>query len=219
MKYQEPISQLWLRPLPLMAALWIALFFVVLKQDFVTELYNYVALSNPEENFAEYGWKLYWVIIPCCVAGLSRPKENLPIMIMLLLAPPALFASYWLWEVFGWVVMLLYLCGVVGVSLISDDLDKYTGYIIYTIVIGIIYAVMRVLGGLFFHHWLGIADVGYVCLLGAYLIVIAIIEALSYTEEDVFASMKTKLKRHYRPSAATTFYAAIIVLTMYLICK
>lgn len=199
-------SYYYLRSLPLFAAALLFFIFLRTTPELVRDLNEYI-LSGPEENFGRYGWSLYFIIIPFCIAGLSRARYHWPMMIGLLLAPVVLCFSYWLWELLGWVVMGFYLVGLYTMIVISEkrrekEHDIHEWLVLITC---IIYAILRIIGGLGNGALLGWADMGLIVVLGGYFVVTAIVDCFKYGYyEDV------------KPATVSFVYVLVIPVLMLL---
>lgn len=173
----------YLRSLPLFAAALVYFFLMRIHPEFVKNLNTYLVVSNPEEQFSQYGWSLYYIIIPFCIAALSRAQRHWPMIIVLFIYPIALSLSYWLWELLGWAVMFFCLCGVAGAPHIDGVDDKAHDILVgLSLVVSILYAILRILGGFGATHLLGLADIGLVVLIGGYFVICAIIDVFRFEE-------------------------------------
>ena len=133
----------YLRSLPFFLAVVVYMLILYIKPESLQNIVAYVSYANPEESFSLYGWSMYSVIIPCCIAGLSRWKKNLPLIITVLLIPVGLLFAYWLWEILGWFVILCLFSTFMAVLQIFDKYDKPV-LIICAVTAGL-YSIMRVL--------------------------------------------------------------------------
>jgi len=205
--YIEKNAYYYLRSLPVFAGTLIYFIFLRIHPELVGALNSYITDSNPEDNFAQYGWSLYYIIIPFCIASFARIKSHWPLALALMLYPIALSLSYWLWELLGWVVMGAYLMGLFTIALAADDRSdtKHDVYVGFVTTDCIVYAILRVIGGLGAGSLLGWADVGFICVLGGYFIVTGLIETFRY--EDGYDTM-------VYPSFITVFYILIIALML-----
>ena len=205
----EKNAYYYLRSLPFFAG--VVLFFICLRNypETVRNLNSYIVRSNPEEEFGTYGWSLYYIILPFCVAGLSRVKIHWLPIAGLLLYPVALSFSYWLWELLGWVVMGVYLMTIVGMVFADNRIGKkhniYEGFVI---AVCALYAVVRVIGSIFYPSWLGWGDVGFVLLFGAYFVITALIDVfqLSYDRDGDDATV--------HPAGISLLYTMLMTLSL-----
>mgnify|MGYP003298971396 CR=1 FL=1 len=133
----------YLRSLPFFLAVVVYMLILYIKPESLQNIVAYVSYANPEESFSLYGWSMYSVIIPCCIAGLSRWEKNLPLIITVLLIPVGLLFAYWLWEILGWFVILCLFSTFMAVLQIFDKYDKPV-LIICAVTAGL-YSIMRVL--------------------------------------------------------------------------
>ena len=132
----------YLRSLPFFLAVVVYMLILCIKPESLQNIIAYIS-DDPEESFSLYGWSMYSVIIPCCIAGMSRWKKNLPLIITVLLIPLGLVAAYWLWEILGWFVILCLFSTFMAVLQIFDKYDKPV-VIICAVTAGL-YSIMRVL--------------------------------------------------------------------------
>ena len=132
----------YLRSLPFFLAVVVYMLILCIKPESLQNIIAYIS-DDPEESFSLYGWSMYSVIIPCCIAGMSRWKKNLPLIITVLLIPVGLVAAYWLWEILGWFVILCLFSTFMAVLQIFDKYDKPV-VIICAVTAGL-YSIMRVL--------------------------------------------------------------------------
>ena len=200
----------YLRSLPICAAALVYLIILRIYPEFVGDLHSYIVDSNPEEHFSQYGWSLYYIIIPFCIAATSRIEYHWSAIIALVVYPIALCLSYWLWELLGWVVMGVTLFGTVG--LVSTDDRNDTAHKIYLGVITtacVLYAIVRVF---FSSHLLGIADIGFPVLIGGYLVITAIIDVFKI---DIF-TWENRQETIVRPAGITMLYILILSVAMML---
>ena len=192
-----------LRSLPVIAGA--LLFLVVLRYvpEMIDALSSYIVNSDPEEKFSEYGWKLYYIIVPLCIVGLSRPKKNWPVILAILLAPVILAFSYWLWEILGWVVIGVYFY-VIAILMLAFDASLLLVFTAGIAAVG--YAVLRILALFGNEHLLGIADVGFIGLLGGYMLVVGIV--------DVFRLEDGDGKAYFGTSNATMLYITVLAVAL-----
>lgn len=191
------------RSLPVIAGALLFLMVLRYVPEVVNALYSYIANSNPEEGFSLYGWKLYYVIVPLCIAGFSRPKQHWPLMIILLLAPVVLALSYWLWEILGWVVIGAYFF-VIAILVFAFNAPMQ---IVVTATIAAVgYAILRILAIFGNEHLLGFADTGFIGILGGYMLVVGIMDVFRQVDEDDKASFGT--------SKYTSLYITIVAVLL-----
>lgn len=199
----------YLRSLPFFSGVLLFLIFLKAAPDMVRALESYITYG-PEDNFAKYGWYLYYLIIPFCVSGLSRAKYHWPMLIGLMLSPVALFLSYWLWELLGWAVMGVYLIILFTIVDVTDtrtgkEHDIYKWTVIATCGT---YAVLRVIGGLWASDILGFIDLAFVIAIGGYFMVTSIV--------DCFKSHESLEYAFNQPSSISFLYILIILILMIL---
>lgn len=176
-------SYYYLRALPIFAAALVYFIMLRVSPEFVKNLNSYLVHSNPEEQFSQYGWSLYYIIIPFCIAALSRFERHWLMIIVLMVYPIALCLSYWLWELLGWVLMFFVLCGVAAAPHIDSNDDKaHSIYVGLSIAVSALYAILRILGGFGSTHLLGLADIGLVVLIGGYFVISAIVDVFKFEE-------------------------------------
>ena len=205
----EKNAYYYLRSLPFFSGVLLFLIFLWANPELVRALGKYISYG-PEENFARYGWYLYYLIIPFCVSGLSRVKYHWPMVSVFMLAPIVLCLSYWLWELLGWVVMGIYLIALVTILDVTDkrrgkEHDIYKWTVIATCGI---YAVLRVIGGLFASDILGFIDFAFVIAIGGYFMLTSIVDCFKSDEDLKFADIQ--------PSSISFLYILIILFLMIL---
>lgn len=199
----------YLRALPIFAATLVYFIMLRVYPEFVRNLNAYLVHSNPEEQFSQYGWSLYYIIIPFCIAALSRFKRHWLMIIALVIYPIALSISYWLWEMLGWVVMFFALCIVAGSSLIDGNDDKaHSIFSGLSIAVSALYAILRIIGGLGSTHLLGLADIGLVVLIGGYFVVTAIVDVFKFEDDEYHTIV--------HPAGITLLYLFILSVIMLL---
>ncbi len=209
---EEKNAYYYLRSLPFFSGVLLFLIFLKANPDMVRVLGSYITYG-PEENFGRYGWYLYYLIIPFCVSGLSRVKYHWPMVSVFMLAPIALCLSYWLWELLGWVVMGIYLIALVTILDVTDkrrgkEHDIYKWTVIATCGI---YAVLRVIGGLFASDILGFIDFAFVIAMGGYFMLTSIVDCFKSDEDLKFADIQ--------PSSISFLYILILVILMILMAS
>ena len=131
-------SRFYLRSLPFIGAILGFLLTLYFFPDIVSSLTQYIVNTNPEEDFSSYGWWLYALIAPCCIAGLSRLEDHWLFILTLALFPPVLALSYWLWELLAWVLF-----GILFVWILAALKDGGANIVVLVIAV-IIYAICRV---------------------------------------------------------------------------
>lgn len=170
----------YLRSLPFFLAVVVYMLILYIKPESLQNIVAYVSYANPEESFSLYGWSMYSVIIPCCIAGLSRWEKNLPLIITVLLIPVGLLFAYWLWEILGWFVILCLFSTFMAVLQVFDEYDKPV--VIICGVAAVLYSIMRVLN--FFKGYdSAIEDMLLVGVPCACMLVTSIIDIFVHEEE------------------------------------
>lgn len=166
-------ANFYLRSLPFVAAILSSLLALYLFPDTADAIYNYIMNTNPEEDFSTNGWYLYALVIPFCIAGLSRIKNNWCFMIALAIFPPILALSYWLWEILAWVMIAISFAWLMIITTHNTELN------VAIVAIGS-YALCRVIGCFGEGMLLAIGDVGFIVILGGYMLVTSIIDTFKY---------------------------------------
>lgn len=202
-------SYFHLRSIPFLAGMLVLFIFLRIHPELVSELGQYMN-KGPEDYFSQYGWSLYYIIIPCCIAGLSRAKYHWPAIIGFMLAPVALCFSYWLWELLGWVVMGAYLIVLVTIVDMTDSREDNKHLFYYWTIFTAcgLYALLRIIGGLWDSALLGFADMELVIVIGGFFVVTSIIDCFNY-EASIY-------QPDLQPSPVTFLYILVIPVLMIL---
>lgn len=187
-------SRFYLRSLPFVGAILGFLLTLYLFPNAVSTIIDYILHSDPEQYFSPEGWSLYALIIPLCIAGFSRLEDNWGLILILLLFPPVLALSYWLWELLAWVMF-----GILFILLLMafDKEDAYIGLIIAEGV----YAICRVFGSFGDGNLDTIGDALFIIILGGYMLYISLVDTLYYKEK-------------FKPSGITMLYILIMCITL-----
>lgn len=187
-------SRFYLRSLPFVGAILGFLLTLYLFPNAVSTIIDYILHSDPEQYFSPEGWSLYALIIPLCIAGFSRLEDNWGLILILLLFPPVLALSYWLWELLAWVMF-----GILFILLLMafDKEDAYIGLIIAEVV----YAICRVFGSFGDGNLDTIGDALFIIILGGYMLYISLVDTLYYKEK-------------FKPSGITMLYILIMCITL-----
>lgn len=185
----------YLRSLPFVGAILVFFLTQYLFPHVVSTIIDYIFHTDPEEYFSPEGWSLYALIIPFCIAGLSRFEDNWIFILFLIAFPPLLLVSYWLWEVVAWILFGILFAWII--SILKDE-----GAPLFVLVIAIIiYAICRVFGSFGEGELLAIGDVLFVAILGGYMLVISIIDTLYYDGK-------------FNPSGISVLYILILCITL-----
>ena len=187
-------SRFYLRSLPFVGAILGFLLTLYLFPNAVSTIIDYILHSDPEQYFSPEGWSLYALIIPLCIAGFSRLEDNWGLILILLLFPPVLALSYWLWELLAWVMF-----GILFIWLLMafDNEDAYIGLIIAEGV----YAICRVFGSFGDGNLDTIGDALFITILGGYMLYISLVDTLYYKEK-------------FKPSGISMLYILIMCITL-----
>lgn len=186
-------SRFYLRSLPFIGAILGFLLTLYFFPDAVSAITQYIVNTNPEKSFSPYGWWLYVLVVPCSIAGLSRLEDHWLFIKALVLFPPVLAFSYWLWELLAWVLLAIFFGWI---------LDEGKKSLVLRIAV-IIYAVCRVIGCFGNDELLVIGDVLFVTILASYMLVISMIDVFVYDNKFI-------------PSGITLLY--VLVLCVSLLC-
>ena len=187
-------SRFYLRSLPFVGAILGFLLTLYLFPNVVSTIIDYILHSDPEQYFSPEGWSLYALIIPLCIAGFSRLEDNWGLILILLLFPPVLALSYWLWELLAWAMF-----GILFIWLLMafDNEDAYIGLIIAEGV----YAICRVFGSFGDGNLDTIGDALFITILGGYMLYISLVDTLYYKEK-------------FKPSGISMLYILIMCITL-----
>ena len=187
-------SRFYLRSLPFVGAILGFLLTLYLFPNAVSTIIDYILHSDPEQYFSPEGWSLYALIIPLCIAGFSRLEDNWGLILILLLFPPVLALSYWLWELLAWAMF-----GILFIWLLMafDNEDAYIGLIIAEVV----YAICRVFGSFGDGNLDTIGDALFITILGGYMLYISLVDTLYYKEK-------------FKPSGISMLYILIMCITL-----
>lgn len=187
-------SRFYLRSLPFVGAILVFFLTLYLFPNVVSTVIDYILHTDPEEYFSPEGWSLYALIIPFCIAGLSRFEDNWGLILTLLLFPPVLALSYWLWEVLAWVMFAILF---IWLLMAFDKEDSYIGLIIAEVV----YAICRVFGSFGDGNLDTIGDALFIIILGGYMLFISLVDTLYYKEK-------------FKPSGISMLYILIMCITL-----
>ena len=187
-------SRFYLRSLPFVGAILGFLLTLYLFPNVVSTIIDYILYSDPEQYFSPEGWSLYALIIPLCIAGFSRLEDNWGLILILLLFPPVLALSYWLWELLAWAMF-----GILFIWLLMafDKEDAYIGLIIAEVV----YAICRVFGSFGDGNLDTIGDALFITILGGYMLYISLVDTLYYKDK-------------FKPSGISMLYILIMCITL-----
>ena len=188
-------SRFYLRSLPFVGAILgflLALFFF---PDAVGGVADYLFNTNPEEEFSPNGWWLYTLIVPFCIAGLSRFDDNWIFILMLILFPPVLVVSYWLWELLAWALL-----GILFARILVALKDEGSNFVVLVIAV-ILYAICRVLGAFTEGGLSAIGDMLLIIILGGYMLITSLIDVFVYNCK-------------FRPSGITILYVLVLCISL-----
>lgn len=188
-------SRFYLRSLPFVGAILGFLLTLYFFPDVISSITQYIVNTDPEEDFSSYGWWLYALIAPCCIAGLSRLDDHWLFILTLALFPPVLALSYWLWEWLAWVLF-----GILFAWILMALKDVGASFFVLVIAI-ILYAICRVFGCFGNGELLVIGDVLFVTILGGYMLVISMIDVFAYDDK-------------FTPSGITLLYVLVLCISL-----
>lgn len=192
-------SRFYLRSLPFVGAILGFLLVLYFFPDAMAAISDYLFNTDPEEDFSPNGWSLYALIVPLSIAGLSRFKVNWSFILALVLFPPILALSYWLWELLAWCML-----GVWFAWMFIWRLDQNDNVSLIVLAITVIlYAICRIFGSFGDGELLAIGDVVFVTILGGYMLVTSVIDTLYYDGD-------------FKPSGISLLY--ILILCIALLC-